>query len=51
MENNAGLGIGIHDEYVEAGAEILATAADIFDRCENDYKSQRTSTIRSSDDK
>ncbi|MAW07901.1 MAG: alanine dehydrogenase [Halobacteriovoraceae bacterium] len=35
VENNAGLGIGIsNDEYVVAGAEILATAADIFDRCE-----------------
>ena len=35
VENNAGAGIGItNNEYVEAGAEILATAADIFEKAE-----------------
>ena len=35
VENNAGLGIGItNQEYVDAGAEILATAEDIFEKSE-----------------
>lgn len=35
VEKNAGLGIGISNEhYLAAGAEIVATADEIFERCE-----------------
>ena len=33
VENNAGLGIGItNDEYIAAGATIMATAAEVFNK-------------------
>ena len=33
VENNAGLGIGItNDEYIMAGATIMATAAEVFNK-------------------
>src|SRR5476651_726654 len=35
VENNAGVGSGFkNEEYVAAGAEIIATAKEVFDRAE-----------------